>query len=149
MKKKHSGGIFALIFGTIIGAITAIFLSTDKQGNTKKGVKKTVGDTKKKIEELDKKEVLKAVETRINKASAEFKKAKESLSKKIDAAKEKLDQIDKTKYQSLVNEVIAELKKAGKATSTQLKDIKTLLVEDYHKVAPKKPAKKAKKVAKK
>ena len=44
----------------------------------------------------------------------------------------------------MVSEVADELKKTGKTTSAQLKEIKALLVSDYKKVAPKKK-KKAKK----
>ena len=144
MKKRRGGGILALIFGTIIGAITAIFLGTDEKGQTKKKVKEGVGKTKKKVKDLDKKEVIKTVEKKINKSSAEFKKAKAKLTKKLNAAKKKFGTIDKSKYQKMVSEVADELKKTGKTTGAQLKEIKTLLVSDYKKVAPKKK-KKAKK----
>lgn len=145
MKKGKGTGILALIFGAIIGAITAIFLGTDKKGDTKKSLKKSVGQTKKKVEELDKKKIIDAVSKKIDKSSAEFKKAKANLTKKLDVAKKKFGIIDKSKYQNLVSEVVKDLKKTGKATGAQLNEIKALLVSDYKKVAPKKKAKKAKK----
>lgn len=145
MKKGKGTSILALTFGAIIGAITAIFLGTDKKGDTKKSVKDTVGKTKKKIKEIDKKKIIDKVSKKIDKSSAEFKKAKANLTKKLNAAKKKLGIIDKTKYQNLVSEVVKDLKKSGKATSAQLKEIKALLVDDYKKVAPKKKTKKAKK----
>jgi len=141
--KKHKGtGLLALFFGAIIGAITAIFLGTDKKGDTKKSLKEGVSKTKKKIQEIDKKKIIAKVSKKIDKSSAEFQKARLNLSKKLAAAKKKIGTIDKTKYQNLVSEVVKDLKKTGKATGAQLNEIKSLLVDDYKKVAPKKKAKK-------
>jgi hypothetical protein len=142
MKRNKGTGILALIFGTIIGAIAAIFFGTDDKGDTKKKVKTEVGKAKKKVKELDKKKIIDSVSKKIDKSSAEFKKAKANLTKKLDEAKKKLDTVDKSKYQNIVADVLKDLKKTSKATGAQLSQIKDLLVDDYNKLAPKKKTKK-------
>ncbi|MFC1653783.1 hypothetical protein ACFL1M_02970 [Patescibacteria group bacterium] len=147
MSRSSKKGIFGLLFGLIVGAITALFLSTDKKGDTKKPVKEGVGKAKKKIAEVDKKKVLDSIGKKSETASKVISKATKDLEKKLKVAKEKFDSVDKAKYTKAVNEVVSSLKKSGKATGKQLTDIKALLVEDYQKVAPKK-AKKSKKKGK-
>ena len=125
--KKSKSGIL-LILGAIIGAITALFLSTDEKGETKETVKKKVSLLKNRLKDAKEEEVIKKIfGSKSKQVTKTYQKAKKQLATKLAKIKGSIAKIDKQKYTNVVNEIVAELKKNKEATSPQLKKLRSYL----------------------
>jgi ribosome-binding protein aMBF1 (putative translation factor) len=129
------GGIF--ILGALIGAFLALMFGTDENGNTKKTVKVKVKATKDGMKEIKEQRidpVIEIFEEKTKEAKEKFQLAMDDLSDKLVALKENIKNIDREKYMKIVDEVIADLKKSGNYTSTQLGKMKTYMANDYKEI---------------
>ena len=144
MARKRGG--LLLLFGAIIGAIAALFFSTNEEGETKESVKKKVKELKIQLQEAKEKDVVKKIfGAKSDELVDLFRETKEDLVKRLAGLKGSLDNIDKQKYLDVVNEVVEDLRKNTSVDSNQLSKLKKYLVDDYKKLE--KPAKKVVKEA--
>lgn len=143
MKKSNKSGL-ALLVGAVLGAILAFLFGTDDKGETKKEVKATVKKSKEAIKKADKKKIIAQVDKTAKQLTKHVEEAVKMFENKFGDVKKTFANVDKSKYQKAVNELIAELKKSGKNTGKQLTDIKDFLMADYSKVTNKDTKKKGK-----
>lgn len=133
-QKKSKFGL-GLLIGTVIGAITALFV-TPKTG------KEMREDVAKKVEELKKllaeKEVDKKVKEIFDVVTEESKKiylkAKEWLIEELAVLKETIDNIDYDKYQKAVDRVIIRVKKETKKGAKEIEKLKKQLLKEWEKL---------------
>lgn len=137
MAQREAGWGFFFLMGALFGAVMVLFFGTDDEGNIKEPVRRKVVEGKEQVKEVKAKTVDPVVEVfgeKTKEAKEAFEKATEAMDKKLAAMKKSLEEIDREKYVKLVNEVLAELKKGGDYTATQLRRLKTYFIRDYEEV---------------
>lgn len=131
--KKSKSGIM-LLLGAVFGAITAIFLSTDKEGKTKKAVAPKVKKVKKVISESVQRDKLVEI---FGEDSEKYFDAVDDLRAKAIVQLEKLkdagEKIDKKKYQKVIDDLVAKFTKKEDVTPGQVKKLTTYLANDIKK----------------
>jgi gas vesicle protein len=134
-KKKSFFGL-GVIFGSIIGGLTALFLSPKSGKQNRKAVVSLIKKLKRLIEEKNLDEEVKKI---FDEATEEVKKfylrAKEAVIAKLSEIKEKIKEIDKEKYLKLVAEVVNELKKEKKFAESVLEKLENQLKNDWEKAS--------------
>jgi gas vesicle protein len=135
-RDRGGWGVF-LMLGALIGAVAALLLGTDEEGNTKKPVKVKVKKTKVylhdfKQDHLDPVKEVFGEKTR--EAKAAFDEAVERFENKLAAVKGSIESLDRDKYNEVVNDVIADLKKSSGMTTGQLKRLGSYLKNDYSEI---------------
>ena len=135
MSNKQSKSGLMLLLGAIFGAIAALFLSTDKDGRTKKAVRTKVKDTKKLVRENLSRD--KMVEI-FGEDSEKYFDAVEDMRAKAGEQLAKLqkagEKIDTDKYLSIATDLVDKFKQKAKVTPEQIKKITTYLANDLKKL---------------
>ncbi|OGV96008.1 hypothetical protein A2W24_03000 [Microgenomates group bacterium RBG_16_45_19] len=127
-------GMVIFLVGSTIGGILALLAGTDEKGETRPLVKKRIKFTKTRLAEGAEwatetvQELAETVPANIQKI---YTNAVKILKEKVAAAKKALGRVDRDKYTTLVNEVVAGMKQAGKVTGTQVGMLKDYLMQDY------------------
>jgi gas vesicle protein len=101
--------------GVVAGAVAGVLLAPKAGVETRKELGEFSDNVAKKVEEY-------------------IELSKKVVNKKVKALQELGTKIDQTKYKSLVDEVVAELKDDGKVTTEVSKKIGTQLKKDWTKV---------------
>lgn len=133
--KKPSFFGLGVVFGTVIGALTAFFLLPSSGKKNREEVAKKVKELKRLLQEheLDKK-----VKEIFGEATEEVKNfylnTKDKVIEKAAELKEKVSEIDKEKYAKLVEATVRELKKEAKYTEKILEKLEKNLAEDWKKI---------------
>ncbi|MCL4374480.1 hypothetical protein M1523_01325 [Patescibacteria group bacterium] len=126
-----------LFLGTIIGGITAFFLSPKSGKENREELMKKIN----RIEAwLKEKEVDKKLKEIYGEVSEEGKKLWEyvgkELSQALDEVKKRVDDFDKEKYEALVEEVMGKAQKQSKVAMKKLEKLKIYLLKQW-KIATK------------
>ena len=135
--QKKSGSFFGLglVLGSVLGGLTAFFLSPKSGKENREEVAKKIQELKKLLEEKQIDEIVKDI---FGEVTAEAKKAylgaKEMLIHKLALLKENVKDINKDKYLLLLEEVIAEFKKEAKHTGKVAERLKEQLSSDWKKL---------------
>ncbi len=135
--QKKSGSIFGIgvLLGTVIGGLTAFFLSPKSGKENREDVMKKVGELKKLLEEKHVDEIVKDV---FGELTAEAKKTyhvtKDLLIHKLAVLKENVKDIKKDNYLEILDEVMKEFKKEAKHTEKVADKLKTQLASDWEKL---------------
>lgn len=148
MSKSRGGflSFLSMLVGLILGGLAALLLTTDETGDTKAPVKTKIKTLKTKLREASESDRVKKIFGQTSQeATTRYRQAKDLLISKLGQLKEAVESIDKDKYKSVVETVMADLKKDGAMTATQLKKLAGYLQADYKKLAAKPKAAKAKK----
>ena len=133
--KKNSFFGLGILLGTVIGGLTAFFLSPSSGKENREEVAKKVKELKRLLQEheLDKK-----VKEIFGEVTEEAKKfyfnTKDKVIEKVAELKGKVSEIDKEKYAKLVESVVHELKKEAKYTEKILEKLEKNLAEDWKKI---------------
>jgi uncharacterized protein (DUF3084 family) len=131
---KKKGGILVLL-AALVGAITAIFFTTDEQGETKETVRGKVKALKARLKDVDEKQVAQKIfGEKSDEVLKMFRESKETVVTRLAKLKGTLDEIDKQKYLDIVTEVTEDLKHKSAVTSKQLAKLKDYLGDDYKKL---------------
>jgi len=134
-QKKPSRFGLGVLIGTIVGGLTAFFLSPKSGEENREEVLKKIQALKKQI---DKMEIDKKVKEIYGEVTEEGKKvylkAKKQLLKKVDKLQERWEEFNYEKYVKMVEETIDEVKSESKETSEKLLKLKELFVKDWNKV---------------
>lgn len=133
--KKSSFFGLGVLLGTVIGAVTALFLSPQSGKENREWVGAKIEELKKLWKEKQVEEhVVQIFGEVTDEAKAIYVKTKEQLVEKLHDVKERMERVDSVKYQSLVEQVISELKKETKFTDKVWVNLKNQLIEDWKKV---------------
>ncbi len=130
--QKSSKLGLGLILGTIIGGITAFFLSP-KSG--KENREELLNKIKAVEEWLKEKEVDKKLKEIYGEVTEDGKKLLEFVRKELGLAlaeiKDKIDSFDKEKYEQVVEEVMRKAQKETKVTVMKLEKLKLYLLKQW------------------
>jgi len=121
--KKSKFGL-GVLFGTIIGGITALFLSPKSGKENREVVAKKIDELKKFLEEEKVDEKIKEL----------YSTAKDWLIAELELLKKTVDEIDYKKYQKAVNKVIVRVKKETKKGAKELEKLKKQLLKEWEKL---------------
>ena len=134
--KKSSFFGLGVVFGTIIGGLTALFLSPQSGKKNREEVVKKARQLKKLIEQNELETKVKEIFGEVTKEAKEFYlRAKEAVITKLAEVKEKVEEIDKEKYVKLVNEAVKELKKESKYAEKIFEKLEKHLKDDWEKLS--------------
>ena len=121
--KKSKFGL-GVLFGTLIGGITALFLSPQSGKKNREAVAKKIDELKKILEEEKVDEKLKEI----------YHKAKNWLVDELELLKDTVDNIDYEKYKKAVNKVIVRVKKETKKGAKEVEKLKKQLLKEWEKL---------------
>ena len=121
--KKTKFGLGVLL-GTIIGGITALFLSPKSGKENREAVAKKIDELKRILEEEKVDEKLKEI----------YLKAKNWLIEELAQLKETVKNIDYEKYQKAVNKVMLRVKKETKKGAKEIEKLKKQLLKEWEKL---------------
>jgi len=134
-KSKFGWG---LAVGTILGGLSAFFLSPNSGKENRELVAKKVKELEKLLEEKNLDKVVKDIFGEVSEdAEKVFLKAKKDLIKKIAELKETIDNIDKEKFMSLVDEVVEKVQSEAKHESKEMIKLKEHLMKEWNKMQKK------------
>lgn len=133
--KKSSKFGLGVLFGMIVGGITALFLSPGSGEENRAVVAKKIKELQKLMEEkeIDKK-VVEIFGVVTDEAKTLYLKAKEELIHGLANLKEAINEIDKEKYIAEVEKVMKKLQKEAKKDVKQMEKLKETLIKDWHKL---------------
>jgi len=120
--KKGKFGI-GLLIGTIIGGITALFLTPTTGKENREAVAKKIDELKKLLEE-------EKVDEKIKDA---YLKAKDWLIEELEQLKNTVEHIDYEKYRKAVEKTIVRVKKESKKGVKEIEKIKKQLLDQWEK----------------
>lgn len=134
-QKKSSRFGLGVLIGTIVGGLTAFFLSPKSGEENREEVLKKLQELKKQI---DKMEVDKKVKETWGEATEDGKKTylktKKELIKRLDSLQDRWQGFSYEKYVKMVEDSIEEAKSETKQTAEKLLKLKEMFVRDWNKV---------------
>ena len=135
MSNQKSKFGLGLVLGTIVGGITAFFLSPNSGKKNREEAAKKIKKLQKMLEEKDIDEIVKEI---FGNASAESKKlflqAKEELIAKIADLKETIENVDKDEFMEMVDEVVDKVQSGAKREVKEMKKLKEYLAKEWNKM---------------
>lgn len=132
MKKQNTS--LAFVLGAIAGGVAMLFMPSDKQKKGKKLIEEKANEVKKGLIELyDREEVQQIFGMDSETVGRNLMQARKLVAKQLPKLKAKVDQIDKTQYAQVVNQVVETIERQGELTKTQLKKLEAHLKEQYGK----------------
>ncbi len=136
--KSSKFGI-GLLLGTVVGGLAALFLSPNSGEENRKLIAKKVKELEKLLEdaELDKK--VKEIFGEVSEEAKDiYKKTKKELIKRLSELKETVENIDREKYEKVVNETVEIIKKEVKKEGKEMEKLKDELLKEWKKLEIKK-----------
>lgn len=134
-QKKPSKFGLGLLFGTVVGALTAFFFSPRSGPENREIVAKKIKELEKLLEE---KEVDKKVKEIFGEVTDEAKnlylKAKKWLIEELANLKEAAKEINKEKYIKAVDTTMVKVQKEFKKDVRKLEKLKTQLMKEWEKL---------------
>jgi len=118
--KKGKFGLGVLL-GTIIGGVTALFLSPKSGKENRELVSQKIDELKKYLEEAHVDETIKEL----------YATAKDWLIAELELLKNTVDDIDYEKYQKAVDKVIVRVKKETKKGTKEVEKLKKQLLKEW------------------
>ncbi|PIV09912.1 hypothetical protein COY89_01620 [Candidatus Roizmanbacteria bacterium CG_4_10_14_0_8_um_filter_36_36] len=132
--KKSKFGLGVLI-GTIIGGITALFLSPKSGEENREIVVKKVQELKKLLEEKEVDTKVKEIYGEVNEEAKDiYFKVKDWLIEELSQLKEKVEEIDKEKYEKAVQKVLKRVQKETKKGAKELEKVKKQLTQEWKRL---------------
>ena len=135
LQKKSSRFGLGVLIGTIVGALTAFFLSPKSGKENREEVLKKIQELKKQIEKMEIDKKVKEIYGEVTEDGKKvLLKAKKQLLIKVDDLQKKWEEFNYEKYLKMVEETIEEVKSETKGTAEKLIKLKELFVKDWNKV---------------
>ena len=132
--KKSRFGL-GLLVGTVLGGLTALFLSPKSGKENREMVIKMVKELKKDIEKLEIDLKVREIWGEVSEEGEKiYRKARKDLLKKLDLLQDKWDELDKEKYMKMVEEVVEGLKKEMPKAADKVMELKESFVKDWNRV---------------
>jgi len=124
-----------VLIGTIVGGLTAFFLSPKSGKENREEVLKKIQELKKQIEKMEIDKKVKEIYGEVTEDGKKvLLKAKKQLLIKVDDLQKKWEEFNYEKYLKMVEETIEEVKSETKGTAEKLIKLKELFVKDWNKV---------------
>ena len=135
LQKKSSRFGLGVLIGTIVGGLTAFFLSPKSGKENREEVLKKIQELKKQIEKMEIDKKVKEIYGEVTEDGKKvLLKAKKQLLIKVDDLQKKWEEFNYEKYLKMVEETIEEVKSETKGTAEKLIKLKELFVKDWNKV---------------
>lgn len=136
--KSSSKFGLGLLFGTIIGGLTAFFLSPTSGPENQKLVAKKMKELEKLLKETNiEKKVKEIFGEATEEATEVYKKAKTQFIKTLAEAKGTIESLDKEKVSEVAHETVEILKKEVKKEGKEMEKLKAELSKEWKKLSPK------------
>lgn len=133
-QKKSKFGL-GLIIGTVIGAITALFVAPKTGKEMREEAKKKIDELKKLLEEHQVDEKVREIFGEVTEeAKALYLKAKEWLVEELAQLKETIENIDWEEYRQSVDKVMVRVKKETKKGAKEIEKLKKQLLKEWDKM---------------
>lgn len=133
-EKKSKFGL-GLLIGTVIGAITALFVTPKTGKEMREDVSKKAEELKKLLEEKEVDKKLKEIYGQVTEEARQlYFKAKDWLIEELAQLKESIDKIDWEDYEKSVNKVIVRVKKETKRGVKDIEKLKKQLLKEWQKL---------------
>lgn len=127
-----------LLFGAVIGGLTAFFLSPNSGPENQKLVADKIKALEKLLADSDlEKKVKEIFGEATEEATLVYKKAKKNFIKALAEVKGTVESLDKEKVTEVAHETVEILKKEVKHEEKEMEKLKTELVKEWKKLAPK------------
>lgn len=134
MMKKSKLGL-GLAVGAAVGAAAGLFLAPKKGKELRKDVAEGVEKVRDMLTEKNPKEVIRDIFGSVTDQTEEtFEKSKTLLAQKIAPLTSRVSKLDRSKYETLVVDVIQQLKKDKEVVGTAQEKLKKYLLADYKKL---------------
>ncbi len=135
--KKSSKFGLGLLFGTLLGGITALFLSPTSGPENREAVAKKVKELEKLLADHELDEKIREVFGEVTEETkALYKQAKKELIKRLSELKESVESIDREKYIEVVHETVEILKKEARREVKDMERLKAQLLTEWKKLRP-------------
>ncbi|OGK62724.1 hypothetical protein A2334_03870 [Candidatus Roizmanbacteria bacterium RIFOXYB2_FULL_38_10] len=137
-QKSSKFGI-GLFIGTLLGGLTALFLSPTSGEENRKLLAKKIKELEKMLEEehIDKK--VKEIFGEVTEEARDlYLKTKKELIKRLSELKETIEHIDREKYETVVKETVDIIKKEAKKEGKEMEKLKEALLKEWKKLEGKK-----------
>jgi len=136
--KSSSKFGLGLLFGAIIGGVTAFFLSPTSGPENQKLVAKKIKDLEKLLADSDlEKKVKEIFGEATEEATTVYKKAKKEFIKTLAEAKGTIESLDKEKVTKVAHETVEILKKEVKHEGKEMEKLKAELSKEWKKLSSK------------
>jgi len=127
-----------LLFGAVIGGLTAFFLSPNSGPENQKLVADKIRELEKLLADSDlEKKVKEIFGEATEEATLVYKKAKKNFIKALAEVKGTVESLDKDKVTEVAHETVEILKKEVKHEEKEMEKLKSELVKEWKKLAPK------------
>ena len=134
-QKKSSRFGLGVLIGTVLGGLTAFFLSPKSGEENREAVVKKIKELKKNIDEMEIDKKVKEVWGEVTEDGKKtFVKAKKELVKRMGDLEERWQEFDREKYVKMVEDSVEDAKSETKATAEKLLKLKDMFVRDWNKV---------------
>ena len=130
-QKSSKFGI-GLFIGTLLGGLTALFLSPTSGEENRKLLAKKIKELEKMLEEehIDKK--VKEIFGEVTEEARDlYLKTKKELIKRLSELKETIEHIDREKYETVVKETVDIIKKEAKKEGKEMEKLKEALLKEW------------------
>lgn len=137
MKNSPVKVFFAGLFGALTGAVGGLLLAPKSGKETREDIAKVARKIKKEIETGTKEtqgKVRKVFGRASKEAMSRYEKVKGMVVDRVVAVKGAGSQVDKVKYEKIVDEVVAEFKSTVKLGRSSISRLKSQLKKDWEKV---------------
>ncbi len=132
MNNKKSPFGAGILVGAVLGGIAAYFLSPKTGKENRDMAKKKLDEMKKRVEGKSLDEIVKEI---FGMASEEgeriYTRAREDLNSRLDMVQKSIDEIDRGKYQNIVDEVVENLKNEADVTKDRLTKLHEYLMDRW------------------
>lgn len=127
-----------LLFGALVGGLTAFFLSPTSGPENRKLAAKKIKQLEKLLADPHLEEKVKEIfGEATDEATTVYKKAKKDFIKTLAETKGTIESLDKEKVAEVANETVEILKKEAKHEGKEMEKLKVELAKEWKKLAPK------------
>ncbi len=132
MDNKKSPFSAGIVIGAILGGIAAYFLTPKSGKENREMAKEKLGEFKKRVQGKSLDEIVKEI---FGIASEEGQRiytlAREDINARLEELRQSIDEIDRGKYQEIVDDVITKLKNEGTITKSRLNRLHEFLMNRW------------------
>ena len=141
-KKKSSFFGLGVLLGTILGGLTAFFLSPKSGSENRKMVGKRLHELEVKLEEADLPGKVTEIYGNVSEEGKEvYKKVRKEVVQRLHEWHERMEEVDTEKYKKMVAGVVSEVKEDTVTTGEKLQKIGESFLSDWNKIFGEAPTK--------
>lgn len=132
MNNKKTPFGAGILIGAVIGGIAAYFLSPKSGKENRDMAKEKIGQLKKRVEGKSLDEIVKEIFGMVSEEGERiYTRAREDVNNRLEMMQQSIDEIDRTKYKDMVEEVISDLKNEFDVHKDRLVSLQEYLMERW------------------